>query len=223
MKLLIAVLFLFLMIPQTADAYDIQWGFKGTKKDEIGLISCSEPSKDSQLRENVSRRVEQVTSLYKEDVVSNLLETIFICNNLQRNNQTWYAGTYSNDSKSIYIEMDIKNPKEFDWIFHHEFSSLVFIDRFTEKYKRKWHENSSFKYFYSAEKLVGNWIADSSLQEKGALFNYSTTDMENDFNVMVAYYMTNRTKAALNKAAARYDRIRNKKDIVAEIYQSILK
>ncbi len=221
MKLLIAMLFLFLMVPQTAHAYDIQWG---TNKFYNINVICTTPSNNHKLEHEAEAFINKTVSAYKDEILSKHLDTIYLCKELTRNSMEWYAGTYDIKSRSVFIEVGDYKFADADWVFHHEFSSIIFHSYFSIKYLTRWVKNSMFKYGYpDGDLLTEDWVPNPSLQSTGALFKYCTTDVENDFNVVTAYYLTDGNRRTLDEAAYKFQKIRNKKDIVAEIYQSILK
>lgn len=221
MKLLIAVLFLFLMVPQTADAIEIVWGTRDYKK--TNNIVCTEPSKALDFRNEINRRVDNFVNTYKQSFLNEQVNKIYICRDLIVENNFWYRGTYLLTEKVVFVRIDDGEPNDTEYMLHHEFSSTLFHYFFTNEMRGKWIQNNDFSYqWYDIEKNPETWN-DYTLMSRGGICKYATTNLENDFNSMASFYLTTYLKGELALHAFEYFRIKHKRDIIKEIYQPFLK
>lgn len=216
MKNLFLITVLFFLLPIKSYGYEIEWGTNDHEKQEI---KCSTPIET--IKKEIYERIEDFSKVYKNEFLEKNLNKIYVCKNLSLSNLDWINGTYLDSEKSIFVEVGDGNHNDTQFILHHEFSSLVFLKYFNKELSNKWIQNNNFEYNY--EYRSDGWIANPKLQKNGALFLYSTSDLENDFNVMAAYYLSGYLKNDLDDAARQFRRIKNKKQIIALIYKDFIK
>lgn len=222
MKLLLAILFCFLFYPSTADAYDIIWGTSSFRQPYD--IICTTPSTKPSIRDTIIERINKFDNVYNRSFIDQYLKNIYVCKDLIVDDMEWYRGTYLVNQKAIFIEVDDASYNDTEFVLHHELSSIVFFRFFSEPQQKEWKRNNNFVYqWYVINNDEPDWIPEERLQKNGALFRYSTTDFENDFNVMAGYYLTPALRSVLDGASEKYDRIKNKKEIIEKIYKDFIK
>jgi hypothetical protein len=108
---------------------------------------------------------------------------------------------------------------------HHEFSSILMRNRsfgfpWTEWVMlRSGQGNRSQDPFLT--KKIPAYKQTRALLQKGFWIAYAATDLENDFNVVATYYMTDRTR--LKRKSAKYPKMKAKYDIVDRMYKGLIR
>lgn len=212
------LLILSLFISSNCYAYEIIWG--DNSHYETDEIECSTPSK--KIKKEIYSRIDIFSNIYKSKTLNKYLKRIYVCKELTRSGYEWFRGTYVEDENSIFIEIGEGEHNDTVYMLHHEFSSLIFLNEFSEKNKENWLQNSNFKYEWY-DPFKKDWEDHPDMQQNGALYKYSLTSIENDFNVMAAFYLTKHLKASLELASLKYFRIQQKKEIISEIYKDLIK
>jgi len=215
MKKLLFAIFL-LSIPQTSYSQEIVWG----SKDYSYLnIKCSKPN--TLVRSRTLEEIDEFKSHYSHRYLKTNLKKIVVCKNLSRSGMDWFRGTYSHQEKIVFVEVGDGEKNDTEYVLHHEFSSIVWLNKLTPEILTRWKANSNFKYDID-DNISSDWTVDDKLQETGALFRYCRTTPENDFNVIAAYYFSDYLRYSLNKSMKKHVRIRAKVTILLEIYEDVV-
>ena len=216
MKKLLLVL-LIILLPQTALSQEIIWGSDNYKN--LG-IECSKPL--PRLKEETNNEINIFLSRYRRNYIKTNLKKIVVCKELTRYGHDFYRGTYDQDTKTLFVETGDGKLNDTEYVLHHEFSSLIWLNKMDEKMISKWKSFSNFEY-----KIEGNIVSDWSIntldQENGALYRYCKTTPENDFNVVAAFYISDYLRPLVLQAQRKHMRIRGKVLIIKEVYRGILK
>jgi hypothetical protein len=174
----------------------------------------------TKVRRNLSLVLDGFLSKYPKHVVRSNLTDLYLLGKLEFGGKR-YGGTYF--GPNIYINGS-GPPDDLLRILHAEFSSILF-----HKYdfpKREWAAISGSLYL-SSDGGAGYWMVDDpsrlvqteDLLSNGFLTKYSTTDLENDFNMFVGWAFTRPQE--LGKLASRHEKIRRKMELVVRFYESI--
>ena len=216
MKKLLFMIFL-LIIPQTSYSQEIVWGT--SLFEDIG-IQCSVPQ--NKIKPQVEKEILDFKRNYNPVELKKRLNRIVVCGELSRAGYKWFRGTYVDAHKSIFVEVGKGEHNDIEYVLHHEFSSLVWLEKVNPKIIREWKTNSNFSYNLD-ENISSDWTVNEQEQKKGALYRYCKTTVENDFNVIAAFYMSDYLKPLLKKAMARHVRIKNKVRIFEKLYDGLLR
>jgi len=209
------------MVPQTAHAIEVVWGTKLYKA--TNEIVCTEPVKFGNVRDEAMIRINRFINLYKKDFIESELNTIYVCRDLIYHNEYWARGTYLRDKKAVFIEIEDGDHMDVEFVLHHEFSSLVYHKYFSREHTAQWVKNTNYDYrWYTMTDDAETW-GDHQLMSNGAICKYATTDLENDFNSIAGFYLTTYTKEQFISYLFYYPRLRNKTDILVEIFKPFLR
>jgi hypothetical protein len=157
-------------------------------------------------------------------VIKSNLKDIYLTADLQLYGKP-FGGT--NIKSALYI-----NCREGDRSFsddfvldtcHHEFSSILMNNYPFPKDKWARINPPEFKYGKSGTEMLGKkqllTEGDESCLSRGFLTKYSTSTMENDFNVLSGELFVKPKE--LKQAAEKYDKIAAKRDLAIKFYKSI--
>jgi len=174
---------------------------------------CKEAS--SQQVDDALAGIERFLNTYRPQVIRKHLDRIFFCSKLEFHGRP-YAGTYI--GKNLYIDND-----EPHFHLHHEFASVL-MHRLKFPWKR-WRRLRQGQVGPGSHLWVSDdvypYLQTYALLESGFYIAYAASNLENDFNVVVSYYMTERAK--LRRTARKYPKLRAKYRIVDSFYRPLLK
>ncbi len=163
------------------------------------------------------RDIKRFLAKYKKKVIKENLRNIFVCRTLMFHGNK-YAGTYI--GRNLYID---NNDPQFH--LHHEFSSILMRNskyRFpyrTWENLRSMYGNTGVSVFM--ERKMPAYKQSVKLFRRGFYIAYARSNLENDFNVIAEYYMTERTK--LRQISSKYPRLKAKYEIVDKMYKRIVR
>lgn len=213
------LLFIFLVfIPFSSYGFEVVWGTRQFEKSNN--IFCTPP--EIKLRTTHEKEVNKFINVYREETLEKHLDKLFLCKELIVNGEFWYRGVHISKAPFIFVEVDSFN--DLENVAHHEFSSIIYEKFFSEKDAQIWKRNTNLNYKQLDEITSNNVIdVDYDLCKDGALTLYSTSDLENDFNVISQYYLTSFMKHELETAASQHPKILAKRNIVSKIYRPLIK
>ena len=220
MKKLIFIFCLLFSIPahsfQTIRAQNTS--YSSTVQQISYTVTCKRPSKS--LFNIKERNVRSFANKYKKKTLDKYLHRVILCKDLRVNNAKWVRGTYDMKSLSLFIEIS-KDHEDTEYALHHEFSSILLLASKNKALRKEWtkHNRSSYGTIWGRH-INPAWSSENKmLREKGFLFPYSTTDFENDFNVMASFHMCGMLKYTLYKASKKYPLIKKKYEIIKKFYK----
>ena len=183
-------------------------------------VTCKRPS--SSLFNSKKQNVRLFANKYKKKTLDKYLHRVILCKDMRVNNAKWVRGTYDMESLTLFIEIS-KDYEDTEYALHHEFSSILLIKNKFYKIKQKWIKNNKQGYQYGwGANSNSKWNSENrQLRLKGFLFPYCTTNFENDFNVMAAYYKSRYLKHILKSVSYRYPLIKNKYKIIKMFYKNL--
>jgi len=176
---------------------------------------CKKASRFAVLK--IMKDIKKFLKMYKKHVISENLDGIFICDVLKFHGMR-YAGTYIGNS--IYVGRN--SPYSH---LHHEFSSILM---FNGDFRFPWVTWRKLRRGVKDEKIdaylngtVQPYFRSKRLLKMGLYIAYAQTDLENDFNVTVMHYMTER--AFMKRRVTGYPIMKAKYNIVDKMYKRILR
>jgi len=217
------ILLLCLLLPATSLAKPqtppvlVEYGVGDASRD----ITCTKPSRDGTNR--LKYEAKGFLRKYKKSVLKEKLNKIVGCGKLQRGPYSWYRGTYVEDNKTIYVELE-GGVDDTEYVLHHEFSSLLLW--YSEKTTRAELEENWTRWSnrtYNLDHGKSDWIIKPRLQRDGFLYEYCLSSFENDFNTMATYYMSGYLRSNLEYARKKHRRINKKFKLLREFYRPLLR
>ncbi len=183
------------------------------------IVACKRPSKS--LFKIKERYVRSFANKYKKKTLDKHLQRVILCKDLRVNNAKWVRGTYDMKSLTLFIEIS-KDHEDTEYALHHEFSSILLLTSKNKALRKEWtkHNRSSYGTIWGRH-VNPAWSSENKmLREKGFLFPYSTTDFENDFNVMASFHMCSMLKYTLYKASKKYPLIKKNMRLLKSFIKS---
>jgi len=164
-------------------------------------------------------------SKYPAKVLKENLKTIYVLQKIEFYGQQ-FGGT--NSTTIVYVSNNgIKNGYTdiyLEQLFHSEFSSILFRNYKESFNKREWTKNN--KYFTYGNSGVNAMKKDQDSQhfddfynQKGLLYQYAMSTIENDFNSFTKYLFV--PKNGFKKLLKKYNNLKNKRELVIEFYHKI--
>jgi len=160
---------------------------------------------------------------YKPRTITKYLKQIRLCGSLTLYGQDFATGTYDVEKKIIYLQ--VYGRSDVEYVLHHELSSIIL-----KMSKNRWEIQGKFRNFskkpYKPMSMWGdinkvNWMAEKHRYLKnGFIVPYAQTHVENDLNMIAAFYKTSYLRSRM-KRAAKYPLINKKYNIVKKMYKSL--
>lgn len=160
-------------------------------------------------------------SRYSKEFINSNLTDIYLLKEMYFYNKP-FGGTSS--EKGIYICNDGGTYDNLLALMHSEFSSILYRNYQSLFPVKEWNKinKPNFKYVGSGVSLLGQKNLDEQTEEllsNGFLVKYSTSSMEQDFNMFVRWIFTKPNE--LQKIANRHNKIKNKYNLVIDFYNEI--
>ena len=169
-------------------------------------------------RKEISRFLKETTIFlkkYPKRLIRKTLRDIYFCRELSFYGNKRFAGAYS--MKKIWIQ----SQGNYEWGLHHEYSSILL-----KKYKfpkKRWLRINGSRYYGGDFTCPsgGAWHHTRAMRQDGFFFCYSKTNFENDFNVLVAWYLCDRGEETLYEATSNYPKLHAKLEILKDYYKRL--
>ena len=162
--------------------------YKWQSRNYKGALFVVEAFSDSEAVAKTDE-LEEEMSKYPEGFLNSYLRTIFYFDTMNRQGYS-YGGHRLNISDGVMITTAPS-------IFHHEFSSFLFFEHKKDFPKEEWlNINLKFEYDFNisvldTSKYSNISFAKPELLEQGFIKYYSTTSLENDFNILFKWLYFN--------------------------------
>tara|TARA_R100000234_G_scaffold89620_1_gene57872 strand:- start:261 stop:803 length:543 start_codon:yes stop_codon:yes gene_type:complete len=160
---------------------------------------------------------------YKPKTIRKHLKEIRLCGSLTLYGHNFATGTYDVDKRIIYLQ--VYGRSDVEYVLHHELSSIIL-----KMSKNRWQIQGKFRNFskkpYKPISMWGNiskvnWMAEKRLfLSNGFIVPYAQTNVENDLNMIAAFYKTSYLKNRMSRAV-KYPLIAKKYDIVKKMYRGL--
>lgn len=171
--------------------------------------------------ERMEQIIEDCLQRYSKLFLNTNLKDIYLLKRMYLYDKS-FGGTYT--QTGIYITNDGYSYEYLLGGLHHEFSSIIYTNYNSLFPFEEWNtiNSSEFEYIGAGLDLLGQddvWNQTEELLTNGFLMKYSTSSMENDFNMLVYWMFTKPNEIlALSK---NYDKIREKYNLVLHFYDQI--
>jgi hypothetical protein len=171
----------------------------------------------------VIRQIDTFLASFPLEFIKRNLKNIYLLNDM-----TFYGKPYgkTNGRAAIYIESKgIEAGYTDDFILkglYHEFSSIIMQNYRFPFYQWEEVNVSDFSYSGTGREILDEEnlnLPSEELLKLGFLTKYSTSSLENDFNVFSEWIFTN--KDELEKYSKRYPRIARKLALTKQFYNSV--
>lgn len=193
--------------------YDPERYFPRHKREAPFNARCTQATDRQVARALVD--IERFLSPYRPEIIRANLGRIFFCDKMWFHGHR-YAGTYIDND--LYVDDD--DPA---FHLHHEFSSVVMqLVAFPwSRWQALRGRGPDIDPDDFLKKVRSAYKQSRSLFRRGYFIAYAQSNVENDFNVMATYFMTER--ARLWRTARRYPKLRQKYEIVRDIYRPLIR
>ena len=189
-----------------------------------GKVSASTVKKSKKLRKKLLKNLQTDLNKYDSLLIARFAKKIYIVERLKLFNKE-IAGTFESEDGSLYLlGAYLGGVNRYATVFHHEFSSLLLYDYYSEGFYQKWTKLNPDGFIYHTDQNDSNTNLDGNgdlaghptFYKQGFVFGYGTSSFENDFNTFFELMMGDPVR--LSKLESQYPIIRKKAELLRQFY-----